>query len=236
MKSLLSFEHPSSLIELGKDESQEETSSIKREGKAHNTTNTEVPKTSRDTTIPTAKLTQIRAQTEKAFGKPKTAKAKKTTRISVKPVRQRFSQRIIVKGGPSRPKPKKVEVINLSSDNEADIRSRETAEEQPVMVADPNPGKLEEEEKDPDYEEEEEEEDPEESVEAEEIPSSWSLLAPSTTASERRDDEYDDPHYWNYDGDLDDWGTDVGEGDHDVEPAPAEGSEGSCPSPSSSAD
>ncbi|MED6224701.1 hypothetical protein PIB30_086551 [Stylosanthes scabra] len=105
--------------------------------------------------------------------KPKTAKAKKTARISVKPVRQRFSQRIIARGGPSRPKPKNVEVINLSSNNEVDIRTREAAEEQPVMVADPNSRNLEE-----------EEEDPEESVEAEEIPSSWSLLAPSTTASE----------------------------------------------------
>ncbi|MED6177196.1 hypothetical protein PIB30_095744, partial [Stylosanthes scabra] len=95
-----------------------------------------------------------------------------------------------------------VEVINLNSDNEADIRSREAAEEQPVMVADPNPGNLEEEEEDPEYEEEE---DPEESVEVEEIPSSWSLLAPSTTASERGDDEYDDPHRWDFDEDLDDW-------------------------------
>ncbi|MED6114093.1 hypothetical protein PIB30_076987 [Stylosanthes scabra] len=100
------------------------------------------------------------------------------------PIRQRFSQRIIAKGGPSRPKPKKVEVINLSSDNEADIRSREAAKEQPIMVVDPNPGNLEEEEEDPEYEEEYEEEDPEESVEAEEIPSSWSLLAPSIIASE----------------------------------------------------
>ncbi|MED6210827.1 hypothetical protein PIB30_067802 [Stylosanthes scabra] len=134
----------------------------------------------------------------------KTAKAKKTARISVKSVRQRFSQRIIAKGGPSRPKPKKVEVINLKK------------------------------EEDPEYKEEEE--DPEESVEAEEIPSSWCLLAPSTTSSERGDDRYDDPHHWDFDEDLDDWDADVGGGDHDVELASAEGSEGSCPSPSSSAD
>ncbi|MED6182701.1 hypothetical protein PIB30_031122 [Stylosanthes scabra] len=40
---------------------------------------------------------------------PKDTKGKKTARISMKPLRKRFSQRIIARGGPSRPKPNKVE-------------------------------------------------------------------------------------------------------------------------------
>ncbi|MED6107823.1 hypothetical protein PIB30_017905 [Stylosanthes scabra] len=38
---------------------------------------------------------------------PKDTKGKKTAWISVKPLRKRFSQRIIARGGPSRPKPKR---------------------------------------------------------------------------------------------------------------------------------
>ncbi|MED6125105.1 hypothetical protein PIB30_065429 [Stylosanthes scabra] len=53
--------------------------------------------------------------------------------------------------------------------------------------------------------------------------------------SNRGDNEYDDPHFWNYDGDLDHWGTDFGGGNIDAEPALAEMSEGSCLGPSSSA-
>ncbi|MED6205627.1 hypothetical protein PIB30_019374 [Stylosanthes scabra] len=125
---------------------------------------------------------------------------KRTTRISVKPVRHRYSQRII-----ARPKPKKVEVINLSNDDEAEVKGKETTVEQPILVA--NQEEPKEEEEDPEYEEEKEEEDPEESVEPEEIPTSWSLLSLSTSASKGGDDKYDDAHYWNFDGDLDQWDT-----------------------------
>ncbi|MED6109283.1 hypothetical protein PIB30_031943 [Stylosanthes scabra] len=108
---------------------------------------------------------------------PKDIKGKKTARISVKPLRKRFYQRIIARGGPSRPKPKKVEVIDLVGDEEAEEKDAEDAMEQPPLVV--NQAELEDEEEDPDYEEEEEEEeDPEESVEPEETPSSYSLLSP----------------------------------------------------------
>ncbi|MED6197602.1 hypothetical protein PIB30_058048 [Stylosanthes scabra] len=130
----------------------------------------------------------------------KATKGKRTARISVKPVRRRFSQRIIAKDGLFRPKPKKAEVINLSSDDEA------------------------------------EEKDLEESFEPEEIPMSWSLLSPSTTASKGGDVEYDDPRYWDFDEDLDQWGTYFGDGGPEEEPAPAEGSKGSSPGSSSSSD
>ncbi|MED6145049.1 hypothetical protein PIB30_021406 [Stylosanthes scabra] len=125
---------------------------------------------------------------------PKDIKGKKTARISVKPLRKRFSQRVIARGGPSRPKPKKVEVIDLVSDDEAEEKDAEAAMEQPPL-------------------EEEEEEDPEESVEPEETPSSYSLLSPFPTTPELAPGEYDDPHNWNYDGHLDQWGTDVAGGE-----------------------
>ncbi|MED6160594.1 hypothetical protein PIB30_052859 [Stylosanthes scabra] len=136
------------------------------------------------------------------------------------------------------PKPKKVKVINLISDDEAEEKGEEATMEQPTLVA--NQEEPEEEEEDPEYEEEEEEEeeDPEESVEPEEIPSSWSLLSPFLTTPELGKDEYDDPHRWNYDGDLDQWGTNVVGG----EPAAAQsqdsvdGSEGSWSAPSTTTD
>ncbi|MED6224482.1 hypothetical protein PIB30_084517 [Stylosanthes scabra] len=111
--------------------------------------------------------------------------------------------RIIARGGPSRPKPTKNEVIDLVSDEE-----KEAAEEK----------------KDPKPENEEEEEDPEEA--------SASLTLPSPPKGPSG--AYDDPHYWDYDGDLDQWGTDVFGGELAAALASnsAEGSEGSC-SPSS---
>ncbi|MED6152723.1 hypothetical protein PIB30_094752 [Stylosanthes scabra] len=165
----------------------------------------------------------------------KDIKGKKIARISVKPLRKRFSQRIIARGGPSRPKPRKVEVIDLISDDEAEEEGAEAAMEQPTLVA----NQEEPEEEDPNYEEEEEEEeDLEESVEPEETPSSWSLLSPFPTTPELGKGEYNDPHNWSYDGDLDQWGTDVVGG----EPANAESqdlvdsSEGSWSTPSTSTD
>ncbi|MED6122387.1 hypothetical protein PIB30_039220 [Stylosanthes scabra] len=147
---------------------------------------------------------------------PTDIKGKKIARISVKPLRKRFSQRIIARGGPSRPNPKKVEVIDLVSEDEAEEeKDAETAMEQPPLVV--NQGEPEDEEEDPNYEEEEEEEeeeqDPEESVELEEAPSSWSLLSPFPATPELALGEYDNPHNWNYDGDLDQWGTDVAGGE-----------------------
>ncbi|MED6172243.1 hypothetical protein PIB30_048229 [Stylosanthes scabra] len=65
---------------------------------------------------------------------PKDIKGKKTARISVKPLRKRFSQRIIALGGPYRPKPKKVEVIDLISDDEAEEKGKEAAMEQPILL------------------------------------------------------------------------------------------------------
>ncbi|MED6132810.1 hypothetical protein PIB30_022274 [Stylosanthes scabra] len=62
-------------------------------------------------------------------------KGKKFARISVKPLRKRFSQRIIARGGPFRPKPKKAVVIDLVSDEEEEAQGKETAAEEPPLVA-----------------------------------------------------------------------------------------------------
>ncbi|MED6214493.1 hypothetical protein PIB30_103574 [Stylosanthes scabra] len=99
-------------------------------------------------------------------------KGKRTARISAKPLRKRFSQRIIARGGPSRPKATKNKVIDLVSNEEMEVA---------------------EDKKDPEPEDEEEEEDPEEASTSLTLPSP--LKGPSGA--------YDDPHYWDYDGDLD---------------------------------
>ncbi|MED6202175.1 hypothetical protein PIB30_102732 [Stylosanthes scabra] len=137
----------------------------------------------------------------------KDVKGNRTARISVKPLRERFSQRIIARGGPSRPKPTKNEVIDLVSDEE-----KEVAEEK----------------KHPEPEDEEEEEDPEEA--------SASLTLPSPPKGPSG--AYDDPHYWDYDVDLDQWGTDVFGGEPATAQASdsAEGSEGSYSPSSTSAE
>ncbi|MED6147449.1 hypothetical protein PIB30_044132 [Stylosanthes scabra] len=103
---------------------------------------------------------------------PKVVKGKSTARISVKPIQKRFSQRIIARGGPSRPKPKKIEVINLGSDDEGE-KKMETAVEK----------------EGPEPEVEEEDEAPEEA------PASLSLLSLPTSPSKRNNGAYDDPHY-----------------------------------------
>ncbi|MED6198528.1 hypothetical protein PIB30_067236 [Stylosanthes scabra] len=76
-------------------------------------------------------------------------KGKKAARISVKPLRKRFSQRVIARGGPSRPKPKKAVVIDLVSDEEEEAQGKDTTAEEPPLVA-------------TQAEEKEEKEDPEE--------------------------------------------------------------------------
>ncbi|MED6158164.1 hypothetical protein PIB30_030334 [Stylosanthes scabra] len=135
-------------------------------------------------------------------------KGKKVARISVKPLRKRFSQRVIARGGPSRPKPKKAVVIDLVSDEEGEVQGKETAAEEPLLVATQA------------KEKEEEEEDPEE------YPPPYSPLPPFPPSPELGPGEYDDPHYWNFDGDLDQWGTDVVEGEpaavHDWDPTEKE--------------
>ncbi|MED6221607.1 hypothetical protein PIB30_056418 [Stylosanthes scabra] len=142
---------------------------------------------------------------------------KKAARISVKPLQKRFSQRVIARGGPSRPKPKKAMVIDLVSDEEEKARGKETAAEEPPLVA-------------TQAEEKEEEEDPEEH------PPTYFPLPPFPPSPELGLGEYDDPHYWNFDGDLDQWGTNVVGG----EPAAAhdwdstEGEEEDCSTSSDS--
>ncbi|MED6197220.1 hypothetical protein PIB30_054644 [Stylosanthes scabra] len=87
---------------------------------------------------------------------------------------------------------------------------------------------VDEDKKDPEPEDEDEEEDPEEA--------STSLTLPSPPKGPSG--AYDDPHYWDYDGDLDQWGTDVFGGEPDAAQASdsAEGSEGSCSPSSTSAE
>ncbi|MED6171162.1 hypothetical protein PIB30_038244 [Stylosanthes scabra] len=117
-------------------------------------------------------------------------KGKKAARISVKPLRKRFFQRIIARGGPSRPKPKKAVVIDLVNDEEGEVQGKEAAAEEPPLVA-------------TQAEEKEEEEDPEE------YPPPYSPFLPFPPSPELGPGKYDNPHYWNYDGHLDQWGTDV---------------------------
>ncbi|MED6173770.1 hypothetical protein PIB30_062726 [Stylosanthes scabra] len=122
---------------------------------------------------------------------PTDIKGKKTARISVKPLRKWFFQRIIARGGPCRPKPKKAVIIDLVSDEEEETQEKAAMDQPPVVANQEEP---EDEEEDPNYEEETEEEDPEESVEPEETPSSYSLLSPFPATLELAPGEYDDPH------------------------------------------
>ncbi|MED6187462.1 hypothetical protein PIB30_076672 [Stylosanthes scabra] len=80
---------------------------------------------------------KAQASTQAMVEKPPTdIKGKKTAKISGKPLRKRFSQRIIARGGPSRPKPKKAVVIDLISDEEEETQEKETATEEQPLVAD----------------------------------------------------------------------------------------------------
>ncbi|MED6210351.1 hypothetical protein PIB30_063296 [Stylosanthes scabra] len=79
-------------------------------------------------------------------------------------------------------------------DEEEETQGKETAAEEPPLVA-------------TQAEEKEEEEDPEE------YPPPCSPLPPFPPSPELEPGGYDDPHYWNFDGDLDQWGTDVVEGE-----------------------
>ncbi|MED6116067.1 hypothetical protein PIB30_096616, partial [Stylosanthes scabra] len=123
----------------------------------------------------------------------KDVKGKRTARISVKPLRKRFSQRIIAQGGPSRPKPTKNEVIDLVSDEEKEAANDKKDLEPEDEEKYEDPEEAAKEKKDPEPEDEEEEEDPEEAS------ASFTLPSPPKGPS----GAYDDPHYWDYDGDLD---------------------------------
>ncbi|MED6175143.1 hypothetical protein PIB30_075608, partial [Stylosanthes scabra] len=90
--------------------------------------------------------------------------------------------------------PKKAVVIDLVSDEEEEVQGKEAAAEEPPLIA-------------TQVEEKEEEEDPEE------YPPPYSPLLPFPPSPELGPGEYDNPHYWNYDGDLNQWGTDVVGGD-----------------------
>ncbi|MED6187938.1 hypothetical protein PIB30_081264 [Stylosanthes scabra] len=103
-------------------------------------------------------------------------KGKKAARISIKPLRKRFSQRIIARGGPSRPKPKKAVVIDLASDEEGEVQGKEAAAEEPPLVA-------------TQAEEKEEVGDPEE------YPPPCSPLLPFSPSPELGPGEYDNSHY-----------------------------------------
>ncbi|MED6122066.1 hypothetical protein PIB30_036298 [Stylosanthes scabra] len=64
---------------------------------------------------------KVQASAQATIEKPLAdVKGKKAARIFVKPLRKRFSQRIIARGGPSRPKPKKAVVIDLVKEEEED--------------------------------------------------------------------------------------------------------------------
>ncbi|MED6170971.1 hypothetical protein PIB30_036329 [Stylosanthes scabra] len=91
-------------------------------------------------------------------------KGKKSARIS----------KVIARGGPSRPKPKKAMVIDLVSDEEGEAQGKETAAEEAPLVA-------------TQAEEKEEEEDPEE------YPPPCSPLPPFPPSPELGPGGYDDP-------------------------------------------
>ncbi|MED6163931.1 hypothetical protein PIB30_084871 [Stylosanthes scabra] len=140
-------------------DSQKEVNGRKGEGEARHTTHLKIFAIGGVTSLLATNFYQIRVEAEQAIGDvvgihskaressqapvvepPKDVKGKRTARG--------FSKRIIARGGPSRPKPMKNEVIDLVSDEE-----KEVAEDK----KDPKP--------------EEEEEDPEEAFASLTLPS-----------------------------------------------------------------
>ncbi|MED6222787.1 hypothetical protein PIB30_067773 [Stylosanthes scabra] len=143
-------------------------------------------------------------------GTPKATKIRRTARISVKPIKRRFSQRIIAKEGSSTKASKEKVVIVLSSDHEIQKKVEEPAPELTVMNKD-----ISEEEEDP------EEESQEGETEAKNIHNLWGLADSESSSSEEEDIIRYDPHFWPYDGDLSDWRHDN----------PSDCSAGSCTGP-----
>ncbi|MED6224860.1 hypothetical protein PIB30_088232 [Stylosanthes scabra] len=95
--------------------------------------------TSKDPEIPIPEMTR-------------TTKVRRTTRISVKPIWRRFSERVIAKGEPSRAAPEEKDVIDVSSDSEMNKKIEDAAMELIAM----DEAFISEEEEDPEEEEEEE--------------------------------------------------------------------------------
>ncbi|MED6125722.1 hypothetical protein PIB30_071387, partial [Stylosanthes scabra] len=93
------------------------------------------------------------------MGDSRTTKVRRTARIFVKPIKRRFSVRIVAKGVPSKVAPKEAEVIDIISDSEKDMRDDEAALE--LTAIDGAFNQEDEEEEDPREEEEDPEEDPE---------------------------------------------------------------------------
>ncbi|MED6224452.1 hypothetical protein PIB30_084170 [Stylosanthes scabra] len=154
-------------------------------------------------TSPTNKGTREVTYTER----PRITRIRRTTRISVKPVQGRFARRLAERTAPTPSKnaPKEKVLMVLSSDDEPEANIEKHATKF-VGIDEATQG--------------EKEEDPEE-LPKEEFQDFWNLLEPSTSTSRRGYDEGDDPRFWNYDGDLDDW----------CNAKPSEGSVGSCTGP-----
>ncbi|MED6226710.1 hypothetical protein PIB30_106401 [Stylosanthes scabra] len=152
---------------------------------------------------------EIREETNKEL--PKATKIKRTARISVKAIQGRFAHRLAERTTPFKATPKEKILIVLSSDDEPENK----IEDPTTKVVEMNKAMQEKEE-----DEEEEEEDPEE-LPKEESQDLWDLTEPSTSSSEKGYDKGDDPHFWNYDGDLFDWQN----------ADPSEGFVGSCTGP-----
>ncbi|MED6194709.1 hypothetical protein PIB30_031018 [Stylosanthes scabra] len=64
---------------------------------------------------------------------PQPRKIRKTARMSVKPIRRRFSYRIIARGGPSRPVTTERIIIDDSSDSEINKNVEDDVKEQNAM-------------------------------------------------------------------------------------------------------
>ncbi|MED6125724.1 hypothetical protein PIB30_071389 [Stylosanthes scabra] len=155
--------------------------------------------------LPTNQENRVATNTEI----PRTTKIRKTARISVKPIQGRLARRLAERTTPFGATPKKEVLIVLSSDDESKNNIKAFTTEEVETEEDPEelPKEEEEEKEDPEElpkEEEEEEEDHEE-LPKEESHDLWDLTKPSTSSSERGYDKGDDPHLWNYDGDLFDW-------------------------------
>ncbi|MED6177734.1 hypothetical protein PIB30_100809 [Stylosanthes scabra] len=174
-------------------------------------------------TAPTPSLPPKKRLIQKAPGEG-------TSKATAKPIRIR-SQWIAAKGGTSTNTPKERVVITLSSDSEPELRLEDTIQEVVEMDEDqeedseedpeeaPQNAEVEEEEEDPKEDTEEEEEEAEEVLYGEDDYADYWVLVDSESDSEN--DIGDDPHLWNYDGDLSDWQN----------AEPSDNSSGSCTGP-----
>ncbi|MED6126436.1 hypothetical protein PIB30_078396 [Stylosanthes scabra] len=149
--------------------------------------------------------TSPRLAVESTSGYTITILCTQTTRSLAYRPGEPFSRRLAERTTPSRATPKKRVLIMFSSNDEPENKSENPTTELVGMD---------------EAMQEKEEEDPEE-LPKEESQDLWDLTEPSTSSSERGYDKGDDPHFWNYDGDLFDWQN----------TKPSEGSVGSCTEP-----